>query len=88
MIEVLESNEMMVFKVASESRKGQHYRVDLLYGGGAGFCECRDHQTRRQPFIDKGGDPFSRPGCCKHTIHARRYFLRGLLKSMAEKEEK
>lgn len=85
--EVQETNETMVFEVASETFPGRIYRVDLLYGQGAGYCSCRNHQTRIQPFLDKGGDPFSPEGCCKHTAFARNSFLRQLLTHMANSEE-
>lgn len=78
----------MIFYVESDTYRNKEYRVDLLYGGGAGYCACHDHQTRRQPYIDAGGDPFDREGCCKHTRKARDYFLQPLLEQMAEKEER
>lgn len=85
--QVTETGDTMVFQVASERFPDKAYRVDLLYGNGAGYCACRDHQVRRQPFIDQGGDPFSRQGCCKHTAKAREFFLQKLLKRMAKMEQ-
>lgn len=85
--EVKATQERMVFSVASESSKFKRYRVDLLANGGAAACSCTDHGTRRQPFIDRGGDGFSVLGSCKHVRKARAHFLKALLIDMAKSEE-
>lgn len=85
--EVASTNERMVFSVVSERNPQKRYRVDLLSNNGNGACSCTDHGTRRQPFLNAGGDGFVREGCCKHTHKARQHFLKELLKAMAKSEE-
>jgi hypothetical protein len=77
----------MIYLVPSEVRPSIRYRVDLLENGGGGRCQCTDHNTRRQPFLDKGGDPFDAQGACKHVRKAREFFLRGLLSELARQEQ-
>ena len=77
----------MVFRVASRSRPGRSYRVDLLFGGGAGRCACKDFGVRRQPALDAGGMSWTAATTCVHCRAAARHFLRGLLAAMAKQEE-
>lgn len=85
--EVMSTNERMIFSVQSERNPLKRYRVDLLANNGNGACSCTDHATRRQPYLNAGGDGFDLVGKCKHTAKARRYFLKMLLKDMAASEE-
>lgn len=85
--DVQSTNERMVYRVRSDT-SGKVYRVDLLANEGAGFCSCTDFGTRRQPFIDAGGDPFTREGYCKHVFKARISFLRSLLTDMAKADDR
>lgn len=77
----------MVFSVQSERNPLKRYRCDLLANNGNAACSCTDHGTRRQPFLDKGGDGFVREGFCKHVAKARTHFLKLLLRDMAASEE-
>ncbi len=86
MIEVAESNETMVFKVKSETKKGKDYRVDLLAQNGFGQCSCTDWGTRRWPNMKPGAVAGMRGTACKHVLAARRHFLNGLLADMAKSE--
>ncbi len=80
------TGERMVYLVPSEARPSVRYRVDLLDNGGGGRCQCTDYGTRRQPFLDSGGDAFEPRGSCKHVRKARLFFLRGLLTEMSNQE--
>jgi len=85
--EVISCGERMVFSVQSERSPLKRYRVDLLANNGNGACSCTDHGTRRQPFLNEGGDGFVAEGSCKHVRKARTYFLRMLLRDMALSEQ-
>ncbi len=85
--DVQSTNERFVYRVASDT-SGKVYRVDLLANNGGGKCACADHGIRRQPFIDAGGDPFSREGFCKHINKARIHFLRSLLADLAKADDR
>jgi hypothetical protein len=76
----------MVWNVPSASRPGRTYRVDLLENNGHGRCQCVDHSTRRQPFLDVGGSGFDPRGSCKHVRRTRAFFLENLLKELARQE--
>lgn len=79
-------DERMVYLVASKSKEGKRYRVDLLSNKGAGECSCKDWGIRRLPNILSGQPHGLRSTLCIHVIAARRYFLNGLLKELAKQE--
>jgi hypothetical protein len=81
-----ETNERLCYLVRSASHPKIAYRVDLLASKGAGFCQCIDHSTRRQPAIDQGQPIGTRSTMCRHVILARRHFLNGLLERLAKEE--
>jgi len=76
----------MVYRVPSDSRPGRAYEVDLTSNQGAGFCPCKDFSTRRQPNLDAGCEPWTKPTVCKHLALAGHHFLRLLLKEMSHEE--
>lgn len=78
------TSDRMVYRVQSERTAAYFYRVDLLANHGGGWCSCFDFSARRQPFVDRGGDPWSREGSCKHIQLARDFFLKNLLEHMAK----
>ncbi len=78
--------EYMVYSVLSSNGK-KRYRCDLLYGEGAGRCECVDWDTRRGPNIAAGEPLGTRRTLCRHLILARRFFLQGLLQRLAQQEQ-
>ncbi len=79
--------EKMVYLVLS-SKGRKRYRVDLIAEGGFGRCECVDFGVRRWPNIKPGAEMGTRDVLCRHLIAARRYFLNGLLTTMAQQEER
>ena len=82
------TTERFVYNVASDTRKGLIYRVDLLANGGLGECSCKDWSTRRRPAGRTGASPGTRAVLCRHLIKVRRYFLNEMLRQLAAKEEK
>ena len=80
------TNERMVYRVESDRNPKITYRVDLLSNQGGGKCSCTDYSTRRQPFIDRGGDAWTPLGTCKHVLKARLHLIRELLIALAEEE--
>lgn len=81
------TNERMIFLVRSAKHPKVRYRTDLLANKGAGWCQCVDFSTRRQPAIDLNEPHGTRVTMCRHVILARSYFLNGLLKRMARAED-
>lgn len=73
--EVIESpGERFVYMVASHSKEGRRYRVDLTANKGGMKCACSDHMMRKQPMIDCGAPLLTPQTMCKHTKAALRYF--------------
>ena len=81
------TNERMVFLVPSDRNPKVRYRVDLLANNGAGWCQCTDFATRRQPAIDAGGEAMTAACQCKHLRKAVRCFVRDLFAAMAKSEQ-
>lgn len=77
---VLESpGERFVYQVASRTKEGRRYRVDLTANNGAMWCSCKDFSTRRQPAIDRGEPFLTNATTCYHTRNALRHFCLQLL---------
>ncbi len=81
------TTERFVYNVASDTRKGLTYRVDLLANGGAGCCSCRDFAIRRQPAIDAGEEILTRATQCKHCRKVLGLFVRQLMRELAKQED-
>ena len=81
-------HERMTYLVRSATNPRKRYRCDLTAQGGFGFCDCMDFGTRRWPNIKPGAEMGTSAVLCKHLTKARNYFLNGLLKRLAEEEEK
>lgn len=81
------TNERYVYEVSSDTRPGRFYRCDLTANKGGGFCSCRDHQTRRQPAIDRSEPILTSPTLCKHLRRAYWQFLRDVMPTLAEQED-
>jgi hypothetical protein len=77
-----------VYAVPSVSKPGEWHTVDLTANGGASVCSCRDHQTRRQPAIDRGEPALTTATTCRHVRAAAWHFTRQLLAALAEQESK
>lgn len=75
-----------VYLVASEKTPAVKYRVDILANNGAGWCQCADFGTRRQPNLDAGLTTLTKDTTCKHLRRTLRYFNRRLLQAMATEE--
>lgn len=72
---VIESRtERFVYMVASHSKPGRRYRVDITANNGGMECHCKDFVTRRQPAIDRGEPLLTRATTCRHTRAAMRHF--------------
>jgi hypothetical protein len=80
--------ERYVYRVPSDTNPKASYRVDLLANEGAGWCECRDFATRRQPNLDAGVESLTKDTLCKHLRATQRAFLRGLLRALASEENR
>jgi len=78
--EVIESEgESFVYQVASTTRAGRRYRVDITANNGAMWCACTDWSTRRQPALDRGEPRLTRKTTCKHARAALRHFCLQIL---------
>ena len=78
--DVIESvGESFVYQVASRSKAGRRYRVDITANKGAMWCACTDWSTRRQPALDRGEPRLTRNTTCKHARAALRYFCLQIL---------
>lgn len=86
--QIQELPERYCYRVPSHSKAGKFYDVDLTASGGAGFCPCVDHSTRRQPAIDRGETPLTPATTCRHVRAAAWHFTRQLLAALAEQESK
>jgi hypothetical protein len=82
------TTERYVYSVPSDRNPNVKYRVDLVANNGAGWCQCTDFATRRQPNID-AGLPILTPACtCKHLRKTLRYFVRALMPALAKHENR
>ncbi len=86
MNEARATGDRMVFEVPSATKPGVNYRCDLTANDGAGFCDCIDFATRRQPAIDDGAESWTRATTCRHLRAAARFFMRDLFAAMAKSE--
>lgn len=84
--QIQELPERYCYRVPSHSKQGKFYDVDLTANGGAGWCPCRDHQTRRQPALDRGMPPLTKYTLCRHLTAAYWHLLKGIMPMLAEQE--
>lgn len=77
-----------MYAVPSASKPGDWHTVDLTANGGAGCCTCRDHQTRRQPALDRGEPILTQPTLCRHLRRAYWHFLREVMPNLAAQEDR
>lgn len=92
-LEVLPYDGVFRCLVRSASNPKRTYLVDLEAYGGAGFCGCRDWETRRGPEIRRLTPAQRRQAVesifCKHVRAARRVrgeqLLDEIMKQRAEK---
>jgi hypothetical protein len=75
-----------VYRCASFSVHGAKYRVDVLANNGAGWCECIDFATRRQPNLDAGMTTLTEETTCIHLRKVHRFFNRRLFAAMCQEE--
>jgi hypothetical protein len=80
--------EHYCYRVPSNTKPGKFYDVDLTANNGGGFCPCRDHQTRRQPAIDRGTPILTQPTICRHLRSAYWQFLREVMPALAAQEDR
>jgi hypothetical protein len=78
-IVIADEVERFVYHVASRTREGRRYRVDLTANDGGMWCACKDFCTRRQPAIDAGEPKLTRATTCYHTRQALRHFCLQIL---------
>lgn len=81
------TGERYCYLVPSDSRPGQTYRVDLAANGGAGWCQCMDFSTRRQPALDRGEPILTAPTLCRHLRRAYWHFLREVMPAVAKRDD-
>lgn len=74
--------ERYVYHVASRTRAGKRYRVDLTANNGAMQCACPDFSARRQPAIDRSEPFLTKATTCYHGRKALRHFNLGLLPAL------
>lgn len=87
-VTVRATNERYVYEVESNTKPGQFYRCDLAYNGGGGRCSCMDHQTRRQPAIDRGQPILTASTLCRHLKRAYWHFLQEVMPRIAAREDR
>jgi hypothetical protein len=80
--------ERYCYEVPSNTKPGKTYKCDLTANSGAGVCPCRDHQTRRQPALDRGASPLTNATLCRHLKAAYWHFLREVMPNLAEQEDR
>ncbi len=81
------TGDRFVYRVASNTKAGRYYLIDLVANGGLGECSCKDWQTRRGPAGRAGGSPGTRAVLCRHLITCRRHFLNQLFSELARYED-
>jgi hypothetical protein len=81
------AGERYVYQVASETNPKVRYRCDLMANNGAGWCQCVDFGTRRQPAIDAGLPKLTRETRCKHLSAVHHHFLSELLTELSRIED-
>ncbi len=81
-----ETDDRMVYLCPSDLNPKIKYRVDLLANGGAGWCQCTDFSTRRQPALDKGAAPWTKATTCKHLKRTLWFFAVKVVKRLAQQE--
>ncbi len=77
-MKVRETSQPFNYEVESRTKPGQWYWVNLLENDGGGACECRDHETRRQPAINKGHPLRTKATMCAH-VEAAMWHLIGTI---------
>jgi hypothetical protein len=72
-LEVIDLGERLRYEVRSETRpQVDHYLVDLGANNQWGWCNCKHHATRFEPWLKKGR-VFPAQDRCKHIQAAREY---------------
>lgn len=74
--------------VRSATNPSYYHVCDLTANNGAGICSCRDHQTRRQPALDRGEKPLTNATLCRHLKQAYWQFLREVMPALAAEDDK
>lgn len=80
------TGERMVFLVPSDHNPAVRYRVDLTANNGAGWCECPDFSTRRQPNLEAGLPTLLAATTCKHVRRSWRFVDRRIAADIARSE--
>ena len=80
--------ERYCYDVESNTQPGKFYFVDLTANNGAGFCACRDFETRRQPAINRKEPIITKPTTCIHLRRALWQFLREVMPRLAAEEDR
>jgi hypothetical protein len=71
------------YEVQSAAHPHLRYRVQLLFNGGAGWCQCADFTYRRQEALYRGEPALTTATTCIHLRAAHRHYLMETLKERA-----
>lgn len=77
-----------VFQIASESKKGSFYTVDVFDNEGLGGCDCKDFLSRRLPKFERNGRIIFESLRCKHLRRVRSFAFDLIILSQLRNEKK
>lgn len=76
-----------VFQIASESKKGAFYTVDVMDNEGLGGCDCKDFLSRRLPKFERNGRIIFESLRCKHLRRVRSFAFDLIILQQLQKQQ-